>query len=120
MHTMAGETLNVLMVTDFFYPNCGGVENHVYQLSQCLLARGHKVVIMTHAYGERSGVRYLTNGLKVRSLDTILPSRRKLFGIDLEAVMMSISSIYIVRSTQELFIFIVRKPCTETYNPKNI
>ena len=102
----------VLMVSDFFYPNCGGVEGHIYQLSQCLLQRGQQVhltglsitptlptclpakslrppvpstlsksvhcsrmvlpfftkqvVVLTHAYGERSGVRYLTNGLKVR------------------------------------------------------
>eukprot|EP00193_Tetraselmis_chui_P015616 CAMPEP_0177781224 /NCGR_PEP_ID=MMETSP0491_2-20121128/17717_1 /TAXON_ID=63592 /ORGANISM="Tetraselmis chuii, Strain PLY429" /LENGTH=435 /DNA_ID=CAMNT_0019301237 /DNA_START=51 /DNA_END=1359 /DNA_ORIENTATION=- len=55
----------VLVVSDFFYPNCGGVENHIYQLSQCLMARGHKVVVLTHAYGDRTGVRYLTNGLKV-------------------------------------------------------
>lgn len=33
----------VLMVSDFFYPNFGGVENHIYYLSQCLLQRGHKV-----------------------------------------------------------------------------
>lgn len=52
------------MFCDFFYPNMGGVESHIYQLSQCLLERGHKVVIVTHAYGQRSGVRYLTNGLK--------------------------------------------------------
>ena len=31
------------MISDFFFPNMGGVENHIYQLSQCLLARGHKV-----------------------------------------------------------------------------
>ena len=31
------------MISDFFYPNMGGVENHIYQLSQCLIARGHKV-----------------------------------------------------------------------------
>ena len=31
------------MACDFFYPNVGGIENHIYQLSQCLLARGHKV-----------------------------------------------------------------------------
>jgi hypothetical protein len=31
------------MVSDFFYPNFGGVENHIYQLSQCLLSQGHKV-----------------------------------------------------------------------------
>ncbi|KAL4443031.1 hypothetical protein ABPG77_008522 [Micractinium sp. CCAP 211/92] len=57
--------LRLLMVSDFFYPNTGGVESHIYQLSQCLLARGHKVVVLTHAYGDRAGVRLLTNGLKV-------------------------------------------------------
>lgn len=31
------------MACDFFYPNVGGIENHIYQLSQCLMARGHKV-----------------------------------------------------------------------------
>ena len=31
------------MVSDFFYPNMGGVESHIYQLSQCLIQRGHKV-----------------------------------------------------------------------------
>ena len=31
------------MVSDFFYPNMGGVESHIYQLAQCLIARGHKV-----------------------------------------------------------------------------
>ena len=34
------------MVSDFFYPNMGGVESHIYQLSQCLLERGHKVNIL--------------------------------------------------------------------------
>ncbi|KAF3954834.1 hypothetical protein CMV_019875 [Castanea mollissima] len=53
------------MVSDFFYPNFGGVENHIYLLSQCLIKLGHKVVVLTHAYGNRSGVRYMTGGLKV-------------------------------------------------------
>jgi phosphatidylinositol glycan class A protein len=57
--------LNIGMVSDFFYPNMGGIESHLYQLSQCLIKRGHKVVIITHAYGNRTGIRYLTNGLKV-------------------------------------------------------
>lgn len=33
----------ILMVSDFFYPNFGGVENHIYYLSQCLIKLGHKV-----------------------------------------------------------------------------
>ncbi|CAG8571888.1 16688_t:CDS:10 [Dentiscutata heterogama] len=43
----------------------GGVESHLYQLSLMLTQRGHKVIIITHSYGNRTGVRYLTNGLKV-------------------------------------------------------
>ncbi|XP_034185414.1 phosphatidylinositol glycan anchor biosynthesis class A isoform X4 [Osmia lignaria lignaria] len=53
------------MVSDFFYPNMGGVEEHIFNLSQCLLGFGHKVVVLTHSYGDRIGVRYMTNGLKV-------------------------------------------------------
>nr|CAG4650931.1 EOG090X0515 [Simocephalus serrulatus]SVE94203.1 EOG090X0515 [Simocephalus serrulatus] len=53
------------MVSDFFYPNLGGVESHIFTLSQCLLKLGHKVIVITHSYGNRTGVRYMTNGLKV-------------------------------------------------------
>ncbi|CAN7988359.1 unnamed protein product [Ixodes pacificus] len=62
---MERERHRICMVSDFFYPNTGGVESHIYQLAQCLLARGHKVCIITHAYGDRKGVRYMTSGLKV-------------------------------------------------------
>ena len=53
------------MVSDFFFPNNGGVEEHIYNLSQCLLLKGHKVTLITHSYNNRKGVRYMTNGLKV-------------------------------------------------------
>lgn len=55
----------ICMASDFFYPNTGGVEEHIYNLTQCLLKRGHKVIIITHSYGQRVGIRYLTSGLKV-------------------------------------------------------
>ena len=58
-------TYTIAMVSDFFFPQPGGVESHIYQLSTKLIDRGHKVVIITHAYEGRTGVRYLTNGLKV-------------------------------------------------------
>eukprot|EP00050_Salpingoeca_kvevrii_P004188 m.245562 g.245562 ORF g.245562 m.245562 type:complete len:254 (-) comp10958_c1_seq6:981-1742(-) len=55
----------VCLVSDFYHPNIGGVETHIYQLAQAIRARGHKVVVATHAYGDRRGVRYTTAGLKV-------------------------------------------------------
>lgn len=56
---------SICMASDFFYPKMGGVEEHIFNLSQCLLMRGHKVIVLTHAYGDRVGIRYMTNGLKV-------------------------------------------------------
>jgi len=55
----------ICMVCDFFYPNMGGIESHIYQVSSCLIERGHHVIIITHSYGDRNGVRYLTNGIKI-------------------------------------------------------
>ncbi|XP_066147511.1 phosphatidylinositol N-acetylglucosaminyltransferase subunit A isoform X2 [Euwallacea fornicatus] len=55
----------ICMVSDFFFPNMGGVEEHIYNLSQCLILKGHKVIVMTHSYEDRVGIRYMTNGLKV-------------------------------------------------------
>ena len=55
------------MVSDFFLPNVGGVENHIYMLSLMLLNRKHKVVVITHAHNHtaRVGIRWLAPGLKV-------------------------------------------------------
>jgi phosphatidylinositol glycan class A protein len=55
----------ILFVCDFFYPRLGGVEMHQYSLAQCLIRRGHKVVVLTHAYDSRVGIRWMTDGLKV-------------------------------------------------------
>ncbi|KAM7349335.1 phosphatidylinositol glycan anchor biosynthesis class A [Cochliomyia hominivorax] len=57
--------MRICMASDFFYPSIGGVEEHIFNLSQILLKRGHKVIILTHCYGDCKGIRYLTNGLKV-------------------------------------------------------
>lgn len=53
------------MASDFFFPSIGGVEEHIFNLSQILLSHGHKVIVITHSYGDRTGIRYMTNGLKV-------------------------------------------------------
>lgn len=38
---------------------------HIWCLSQCLIQLGHKVIVVTHSYCDRKGIRYMTNGLKV-------------------------------------------------------
>ncbi|KAG0149235.1 hypothetical protein CROQUDRAFT_40144 [Cronartium quercuum f. sp. fusiforme G11] len=53
------------MVSDYFFPNLGGVESHIYILAHKMIQRGHKVVIITHDYGDRCGIRHLPAGLKV-------------------------------------------------------
>lgn len=55
----------VCMASDFFYPNVGGVEGHIYNLSQCIIKQGNKVIVVTHSYKDRVGIRYMSNGLKV-------------------------------------------------------
>jgi phosphatidylinositol glycan class A protein len=42
--------LCVCMVSDFFFPNIGGVENHIFELSQVLLKRGIKVIVVFKKY----------------------------------------------------------------------
>lgn len=66
----------IALVSDFFYPNLGGVEMHIWSLAQCLHRQGNKVIIITHAYSaskstsnkikrHRTGVRYLPGPIKV-------------------------------------------------------
>ena len=54
------------MISDFFHPNVGGVENHIYMLSAELLRKGHKVIVITHSHPpDRVGIRWLLPGIKV-------------------------------------------------------
>ncbi|KAI5172858.1 phosphatidylinositol N-acetylglucosaminyltransferase subunit A [Nematocida sp. LUAm3] len=46
----------IAMISDFFYPRKGGVENHIMNLSKELRKIGHDVIIITHAIGERKGI----------------------------------------------------------------
>ena len=59
------------MICDFFYPNFGGVENHIYYLSQGLAALGHRIIILTHTYSDRQGIRFLAANIKVYYLPFI-------------------------------------------------
>ncbi|KAF8551194.1 glycosyltransferase family 4 protein, partial [Imleria badia] len=63
---MKDGALSIAMISDFFYPNVGGVENHIYMLSANLIRRGHRVIVITHSHPpDRVGVRWLLPSLKV-------------------------------------------------------
>ena len=55
----------VCFVCDFYYPRQGGVEVHLYQLALQMIRKGCKVIMLTHHYDDRQGVKYMGNGLKV-------------------------------------------------------
>jgi len=59
------------MITDFFYPNLGGIETHILALSKALTSLGHTVFVITHAHENYSGIHYITNGLKVYYLPRV-------------------------------------------------
>lgn len=60
----------ICMVSDFFYPNMGGIEMHIFELSKQLIKRGCKVIVVTHYYKNRRGIRWMGNGIKVYYLPT--------------------------------------------------
>ncbi|KAF8324277.1 glycosyltransferase family 4 protein [Cantharellus anzutake] len=54
------------MISDFFHPNVGGVENHIFMLGVNLTRLGHKVIVITHSHPpNRVGVRWVLPGIKV-------------------------------------------------------
>ncbi|GAA48427.1 phosphatidylinositol glycan class A [Clonorchis sinensis] len=75
--------LSIAMACDFFFPNVGGVETHIYSLAQCLIRRGHRVIVITHSYGpvgkQRQSVRYMGRGLKVYYLPLVPFYRQTIF-----------------------------------------
>jgi len=62
---------NICMVSDFCYPGFGGVESHLMSLCMGLLKLGHHVIIITKSFGDRHGVRYMTNGVKIYYLPVL-------------------------------------------------
>ena len=61
------KSYRICLASDFFFPNIGGVEAHIYSMAYCLASMGHKIVIITRERKSMNltGVRYYTNGIKV-------------------------------------------------------
>ncbi|KAG7097712.1 hypothetical protein E1B28_005036 [Marasmius oreades] len=66
------DSISIAMIADFFHPDVGGVENHIYMLSANLSRKGHKVIVITHSRPpDRVGIRWLLPGVKVYYLPII-------------------------------------------------
>ncbi len=66
----------ILFLSRLFYPHIGGVEKHVYEISQRLIKKGYKITVITEKYDET-----LTNFEIVDSIDVyriFIPSNEKL------------------------------------------
>lgn len=83
--------LNVLMVSDDFYPSVGGIAAHVLEISRAISSLGHNVVLLTKIYDPKNelpeeeyvgGVRVVrvkvSNRRKIRALEFIYKGRRKI------------------------------------------
>ncbi|EIN09063.1 transferase [Punctularia strigosozonata HHB-11173 SS5] len=65
-HERHGGKISIAMICDFFHPNVGGVESHIYMLAAELIRRGHNVIVITHSHPpDRVGIRWMLPCLKV-------------------------------------------------------
>jgi len=57
--------MKIVFVTRYFWPHVGGVEKHVEEISNVLISKGHKIIIITEQYSEGLKGRELKNGVEV-------------------------------------------------------
>jgi len=64
--------MKIAMVTPYFYPHVGGLENYLYNLTQALAKMGHEVIIITSMEGSNKRTEDI-NGVKVYRLSYKYP-----------------------------------------------
>jgi glycogen synthase len=72
------EALRVLVVTPRYFPYMGGVENHVYQVTRRLAARGVQVTLLTTDPRQRLPAHEQNAGVEIRRVPS-WPAREDLF-----------------------------------------
>lgn len=70
---------NILISSDFFFPDVGGVETYMIALGEQLQAMGYGVVYMTRMRQGLKGIHYLKNGLKVYYMPFVYKATRVVF-----------------------------------------
>lgn len=58
---MTTKKYNIAMVTDYFFPNIGGIESHIITLSEELYLLGNNIIVVTHKYNGYLGCQKIGN-----------------------------------------------------------
>lgn len=59
--------MKIVFLTRRFYPDIGGVEKHVYEISKRLIKKGHSVTVITQSQGEKEKI----DGIRVIRIDNV-------------------------------------------------
>jgi phosphatidylinositol glycan class A protein len=96
--------LKIALISDFFYPNIGGVEAHIYSLAYCLRKLGHKVIVITREREDFNicGVRYYSNGIKTYYLPCLGMSANIIYPAIFSTLSLLVRSILIREKIQVL------------------
>ncbi|MCL5432979.1 MAG: glycosyltransferase family 4 protein [Patescibacteria group bacterium] len=57
--------MTILFFSRLFYPHIGGVEKHVLKISEILIKKGHKVIIITEQHDKRLSFKQEYSGIKI-------------------------------------------------------
>src|SRR3989344_872420 len=57
--------MKIVFLARRFYPDIGGVEKHVYEISKRLIKKGHKVTVITQSEGDKDEL----DGIRIVRID---------------------------------------------------
>jgi len=69
--------MNILFLSRRFYPDIGGVEKHVFEISKILIKKGNKVTVVTESQGKEKEI----EGIKITRIPNFAEGRLKKFYI---------------------------------------
>lgn len=73
--------MNILFFSRLFYPHIGGVEKHVFEISQILIKKGHKITVVTEQDSSKTKLTEVLGGIKIFRIPRLKDGKLKKFKI---------------------------------------
>jgi glycosyltransferase involved in cell wall biosynthesis len=91
--------MKIILITDLYLPNIGGVEMVVYNLAKQFTNRGHKVTVIAAKTPRNLASRDLIDGIEIYRLDFILPTLRikSIFGFLTLGIIANIKLLWLLK-----------------------